>query len=952
MAVGRLVVPQWMPARDRSKRLVSGALLTVYDNETTDKASIYSDAAMTVALSNPVVANSSGHFPAIYCEAGTTDDPTLYSVAISGPNGESIVNPGTFDDYQPSVDYETAAVALSEAAQGEAESAADRAEAALAEALAIQAAGDDAAAIAARAAKAANGSDFADPAAVRTNIGIPAYRSVASAAALALGLAAGDANVLTAASTTLDSTQIVTNSGSITGGIDGAEIYREAGQMFRIEPTAALGGTLASAAAAGASTITLAASLPAGLVAGVFLDIGDDSHVRLVSSVNTGTNTITLNYPLGRAVAKGETVNYRVPPDRYSLTRQKLRKISKALGTGANVTIKYYKTVDLSSLTSQDCAGNAITLMHCGWGDLEGRIIAPNITTRASQFGMFLYNCENANVENLHGTGWTEYMIQFKDCRDCSGVNIHGDATGSAGADFVANIKCSGLHPVWNVHITGVKGTSCGQAAANLTHLLKEGTYFHPFNVSADNIAGYDCQGLQLGADYGSKWAQPRASNISSEGEAVLYVSDNVPAGVFSNITAVRPPSRAIDVESHGHIFMGGMSQDAYYNGSTGADIRLTAAAYNAMGRIDFTDLPGNNSTITLNGKTITFKSSGAVAANHECNIGATVSATLVNLAGLAGAGSGGLLNDSTDPLLTPATYTAWNSALTIEYDTTGSAGDAYTLAVGVGSNATIYSFDGAATTTLKGGTQTGASNNTFIGWQGRVTNSAAGVVRFVQESSASCNNNVFVYCRIIDLIGKYTADYTLLGAASVAIAPAWDVVPSMSSVARRAPMTLEGTQTVAGNITFSGTNTTTGSWTFGDQTSDVYSFVGRLQATSSGATAAVGPQAVLYRNSASPAAADLMGELIWRGKDSGAADEDYASIVGRIIDPTAASEDGALDVYAKAAGTSAVRLTIDGQGILSTSLPTYADNAAATGGGLTAGRFYKTATGEVRIVV
>lgn len=37
---------------------------------------------------------------------------------------------------------------------------------------------------------------------------------------------------------------------------------------------------------------------------------------------------------------------------------------------------------------------------------------------------------------------------------------------------------------------------------------------------------------------------------------------------------------------------------------------------------------------------------------------------------------------------------------------------------------------------------------------------------------------------------------------------------------------------------------------------------------------------------------------------------------------------------------------------LLGTTFPTYADNAAAVAGGLAINRLYKTATGEVRIVV
>lgn len=170
MAAGRIVIPPLFPARDRNARLVPGALLGVYTNGTTTKASIYSDEALTTPLTNPVEANSSGHFPAIWAEAGTADVPTLYTVSISGPNGESIANPATFDDWQPSLDADTAALALAEAAADAAEAAAAAAAADLADMLAVVASGDDAAAIAARAAKAANLSDLSDRQAATGNL--------------------------------------------------------------------------------------------------------------------------------------------------------------------------------------------------------------------------------------------------------------------------------------------------------------------------------------------------------------------------------------------------------------------------------------------------------------------------------------------------------------------------------------------------------------------------------------------------------------------------------------------------------------------------------------------------------------------------------------------------------------------------------------------------------------
>ena len=116
MAAGRFVVPPYFPARDRDFNLLSGALLYVYQNETTTKVNIYTDEALTVLSSNPVVANSSGQFPAIYADAGTESVPVLYSVSVTTSTGASPGNPFNFDNYRPSVDWETATLALAEAA--------------------------------------------------------------------------------------------------------------------------------------------------------------------------------------------------------------------------------------------------------------------------------------------------------------------------------------------------------------------------------------------------------------------------------------------------------------------------------------------------------------------------------------------------------------------------------------------------------------------------------------------------------------------------------------------------------------------------------------------------------------------------------------------------------------------------------------------------------------------
>ena len=92
-----------------------------------------------------------------------------------------------------------------------------------------------------------------------------------------------------------------------------------------------------------------------------------------------------------------------------------------------------------------------------------------------------------------------------------------------------------------------------------------------------------------------------------------------------------------------------------------------------ATGNIDFTGSgnPTNGSTITLNGSLWTFVS-GTPGANQLAIAGSVgVTITLAR----------NTLNASSDPLITVATYSASSGVLGVSYDTTGTIGNAYTLA-------------------------------------------------------------------------------------------------------------------------------------------------------------------------------------------------------------------------------------------------------------------------------
>lgn len=97
------------------------------------------------------------------------------------------------------------------------------------------------------------------------------------------------------------------------------------------------------------------------------------------------------------------------------------------------------------------------------------------------------------------------------------------------------------------------------------------------------------------------------------------------------------------------------------------------------------------------------------------------------------------------------------------------------------------------------------------------------------------------------------------------------------------------------------------GSQIFGLTASAVTAYQ-NLAVVSTDAGATVAPLATLFRNSASPAASDIIGGLNFDGNNSTPAQKTYASIQTTIIDKTAASEDATLDFLAVVAGALAKR--------------------------------------------
>lgn len=83
------------------------------------------------------------------------------------------------------------------------------------------------------------------------------------------------------------------------------------------------------------------------------------------------------------------------------------------------------------------------------------------------------------------------------------------------------------------------------------------------------------------------------------------------------------------------------------------------------------------------------------------------------------------------------------------------------------------------------------------------------------------------------------------------------------------------------------------------------------LNLVSTEAGAAAGPILNLYRDSATPAASDILGQVLFNGEDSAGNKQEYAAIEAVITDPTSASEDATLNFYTQVAGVRTLALTL-----------------------------------------
>ena len=180
-----------------------------------------------------------------------------------------------------------------------------------------------------------------------------------------------------------------------------------------------------------------------------------------------------------------------------------------------------------------------------------------------------------------------------------------------------------------------------------------------------------------------------------------------------------------------------------------------------------------------------------------------------------------------------------------------------------------------------------GSSDNAFIGWDESADKFLVGTGSFTGASTG--NLTVTTGTLVANLEGNVTGDLT--GTADLA-----------TSVTASANNTTDETAYITfvdGATGTQGIETDTG-FTYNPAS-------GALSVENADAGSSAGPVFTFYRNSASPADADYLGQIKFSGEDDGGATTVYSKITGKAGDVTDGTEDGIIEFAAQKAGTQTI---------------------------------------------
>ena len=168
-------------------------------------------------------------------------------------------------------------------------------------------------------------------------------------------------------------------------------------------------------------------------------------------------------------------------------------------------------------------------------------------------------------------------------------------------------------------------------------------------------------------------------------------------------------------------------------------------------------------------------------------------------------------------------------------------------------------------------------------------------------DLSESSSNLYFTNARADARISAATTDDLSEGSSNLYYTDARAQAVSINNVVEDTSPQLGGNLDLnSNNITGTGSISTTGNLT--------------LTSTSAGSAAA--PSVILVRDSSTPADADYLGQIAFKGDDDGGSSHTYAKISGKIDDASAGSEDGLLEFAVVSGGSNEIVARIKNNGL------------------------------------
>ena len=440
-------------------------------------------------------------------------------------------------------------------------------------------------------------------------------------------------------------------------------------------------------------------------------------------------------------------------------------------------------------------------------------------------------------------------------------TNIVGDTTPQLGGNL--DVNSNDITGTGNVNLTGVvTATTFSGSGASLTNIP---------NSSLDN-SSVSYGGVQL--SLGGSDSTP-AFDLS---DATNYPYSSL-TGISTNIIGDTTPQLGGNLDVNGNDITG--------TGNVNLSGIITATTFS--GNLPTTDLTGTITNAQLAGSIENSKLSNSTVSygGISLSLGGSDATPAFDLSDATNYPTSSLIGTITNAQLAGSIENSKLSNSTVSYGgiQLSLGGSDATPAFDL-SDATNYPYDSLTgiTTNIVGDTTpqlggnldvngndiTGTGDINLTGIITGTSFSGSGTDLTGIVTSITAGNNIS--------ISAATGNVTITGLAATANINA-DTVDTGS-------LSVTGITTLAGN-----TNIT------GDITSNV-----TIVSTDTGSSAA--PEFTLYRNSASPAPGDYLGQIMFKGENSNGGQENYAKITAKISDETLGTEDGLIETAIKGDGS------------------------------------------------